>query len=158
MKTLVLGMGNDMFGDDGIGLHIVRQLRDNKGLQKSLSEKSEDVDFIECTLCGLALLDVIQGYDRLIMIDTINKEKPETGRIHVIEEFQIRHIPGPSPHYISVPQAMEIGRKIGLKMPTEIRIVAVESKNLYNLGEGLTAEMKKVIPEIVQKTTELIMQ
>lgn len=45
---------------------------------------------------------------------------------------------------------------IGLKVPSEIRIVAVEAKNLYNLGERLTEEMKKAIPVIINKAIEIL--
>ena len=112
--------------------------------------------FEECSLSGIAILDVLVGYDRLVIIDTIKKENPVTGRISILEEKNLRHIPGPSPHYVSIPQTIEIGRSIGLEMPSKIKIVAVEAKNLYNLGEGLTKEMTQAVSKIVRKVTDLI--
>jgi Ni,Fe-hydrogenase maturation factor len=44
----------------------------------------------------------------------------------------------------------------GNKAQFEIRIIAVEAKNLYNLGEGLTKEMKKAIPVIMKKVKEIL--
>ena len=156
MKTLVLGLGNDLYGDDGVGLHVIRQILSNPEMQKDLAGCSQEVDFLECSLSGLALLDVIIGYDRLIIIDTIKRSDPIPGKVTVMKESDLRSIPGPSPHYVSVPQAIEIGRHVGEKVPSQIDIIAVEAKNLYHLGEGLTAEMTEALPEIIQKLKDLL--
>jgi len=158
MKTLVLGLGNDLYGDDGVGLHVIRQIQRNPQIQKDFVGCSEDVHFQECSLSGLSLLDVIIGYERLIIIDTIKKSDPIPGKVTTLKERDLRSIPGPSPHYVSVPQAIEIGRYIGERVPSQIDIIAVEAKNLYHLGEGLTEEMTKAIPEIIQKLKDLLVQ
>ena len=101
-------------------------------------------------------MDVITGYDKLIIVDTIKKLNPVSGKIHLLEEKNIRHIPGPSPHYVSLPQTLVIGRKVGLKVPSQIKIIAIEAKNIYNLGEGLTEEMKKALPAIVEKVKKIL--
>lgn len=156
MKTLVLGLGNDLYGDDGTGLHVIRRINQDSSLKRDLTPGEEELVFEECSLTGVALLDVIPGYDRLIIVDTIKKPDPETGRVQILEQKDLRHIPGPSPHYISIPQTIELGEKIGLHMPQEIKIVAVEAKNLYQLGEGLTEEMTRAIPRIIQTLKQLL--
>ncbi|MFB0566340.1 MAG: hydrogenase maturation protease [Candidatus Aminicenantaceae bacterium] len=156
MKTLILGLGNELYGDDGVGLHVVRRLKRELKEKKNSSPLFKNVDLEECSLSGLSLLDVIVGYDRLIIIDTIKKMNPATGRVHLLEEKDLRHIPGPSPHYVSVPQTLKIGKKMGLKVPSKIRIVAAEAKNLYNLGEGLSEEMTEALPAILQKVKEVL--
>ncbi|MDH7511468.1 MAG: hydrogenase maturation protease [Clostridiales bacterium] len=154
MKTLVLGLGNEIYGDDGIGIQVIRYLREET--TKMPTGDFQNVDLEECSLSGLALLDVIVGYDRLILIDTIKREAPQTGRIHVLRESDIRAVPGPSPHYVSVPQAVEIGRRLGLHMPSRIRVVAVEAKNIHSLGEKLSQEMEKNMPAIAEKVKEVL--
>jgi hydrogenase maturation protease len=158
MKTLVLGLGNELYGDDGVGIHVVRSIRETFAEGRNLSESLKDTDFVESSLSGLSLLDVIIGYDRLIIIDTIKKSDPDPGKIHILEEKDLRHIPGPSPHYVSIPQAIEIGKRIGLKVPVEIMIIAVEAKNMYNLGEVLSQAMKKAIPRIVSAVEKLLFE
>jgi hydrogenase maturation protease len=158
MKTLVLGLGNELYGDDGTGIHVIKELRSKIETEKKLSAYFHDVDLLECSLTGFALLDVIIGYDRLIIVDTIKRSDPKTGRITILEEKDLRYIPGPSPHYVSIPQTIEIGRQIHLKVPAEIKIVAIEAKNIYSLGEGLTKEMEKTLPAIINKTIELVKQ
>ncbi|MBN1223882.1 MAG: hydrogenase maturation protease [Candidatus Aminicenantes bacterium] len=158
MKTLVLGLGNDLYGDDGVGPCVVRRINCDPDVRKEMAFCSENVHFEECAISGLGLLDVIIGYDRLILIDTIKKAEPTPGKVTILKESDLRHIPGPSPHYVSVPQAIEIGRRIGVQVPGRIDIIAVEAKNMYNLGEGLTDEMTRAIPKIIRELRNLLEQ
>lgn len=154
MKTLVLGLGNELYGDDGVGIHAVRWLKEE--MKRGDASIFGNVDLEECSLSGLALLDIIVGYDRLILIDTIKKERPVTGRIHLLQEKDIRAIPGPSPHYVSAPQAIEMGRNLGLLVPSCIQVIAVEARNMYTLGENLSDEMKKCLPRIVEEVKAML--
>jgi hydrogenase maturation protease len=156
MRTLVLGLGNELYGDDGVGLHVIRRLKQEFAESRKDCEGFEDIDFVECSLSGLALLDLVVGYDSLVIVDTIKRNSPVAGKIHVLEAENLRAIPGPSPHYVSIPQTLEIGKKIGLKVPSRIKIIAVEAKNIYHLGEGLTEETAKCIPIIVEKVKEIL--
>jgi hydrogenase maturation protease len=156
MKTLVLGLGNELYGDDGVGIHVVRELGKEFESAKKKKGRLRNIDFEECSLSGLALLEVIVGYDTMFIVDTIKKANASTGKIHILEEKDLRYIPGPSPHYISVPQTLEIGRRLQLKVPSRVKVVAVEAKNMYNLGEGLTEEMKKAVPEIAKKVKSIL--
>jgi hydrogenase maturation protease len=156
MKTLVLGLGNELYGDDAVGIHVIRRLKEDFKDKKIEARLLKDVELEECSLSGLALLEVIVGYDTLILIDTIKKPLPVTGKIHLMEGKDLRHIPGPSPHYVSIPQTIEIGEKLELQVPSRIRIIAVEAKNIYNLGEGLTQEMTKAIPVIVEQVKNVL--
>jgi hydrogenase maturation protease len=109
-KILVLGLGNELFGDDGVGIHVVRRFRQKLEENNAFLEDHRNIDFLECSLTGLALLDVIVGYDTLVIIDTIKSPKPEAGKIRMLDGIDLRHIPGPSPHYVSIPQTIEIGQ------------------------------------------------
>lgn len=156
MKILVLGMGNDLYGDDGVGLHAVRLLKDAWADGATSRELPSSVEFVECLLSGAALLDVIHGYDALVVIDTIMKAKPVTGRIRILDAADIRDFPGPSPHYVSVPQVLAIGRELGLKMPRTVRIIAVEAKDLFRLGEGLSDDMHSRLPDILEAAKDVL--
>jgi hydrogenase maturation protease len=156
MKTLLLGLGNELYGDDAVGIHVIRRLKKDLEEGRIDARLLKGVELEECSLSGLALLEVIVGYDILVIIDTIKKPQPVTGKIHLMDGKNLRHIPGPSPHYISIPQAIEIGEKLELEVPFRIIIIAVEAKNMYNLGEGLTEEMTKVIPAIVGQVKQVL--
>ena len=156
MKTLLLGLGNELYGDDGIGLQVVRRLKEEAAEKTRTAAALRDTDLEECCLSGLALLDVIVGYDRLVIVDTIKRPAPVPGRVHLLEEKDVRSLPGPSPHYVSIPQAIEIGRRLGLHVPSVVRIIAVEAKNMYTLGESLSQEMQERLPDIVRKVKSVL--
>jgi hydrogenase maturation protease len=156
VKTLVLGMGNDLFGDDGVGLHAVRLLKEEWADGATPGEPASFVEFAECVLAGAALLDVIHGYDALVVIDTIMKAEPVTGRITILEAADLRDFPGPSPHYVSVPQVLAIGREIGLEMPATVTVIAVEAKDLFRLGEGLSGDMRARLPDILGAAKDVL--
>lgn len=156
MKILVLGLGNDFYGDDGVGLEVVRSLKKEWAAALHRPASACQVEFVESLLTGIGLLDVIVGYDALVIVDTIFKPHPVTGRIRLLEAKDVRDIPGPSPHYISIPQTLTIGRQLGLKMPGVVKIIAVEAKHLYHLNEDLSEDMKRRLPDIIAATEAVI--
>lgn len=158
MKTLLLGLGNELYGDDGVGIRVVRKIKEEAAKKKPPKPAFEDIVIEECSLSGLAILDVIVGYDRLVLVDTIKRASPVPGRVHLLEEGHIRAVPGPSPHYVSIPQMIELGRNLGLYVPSRIRIVAVEAKNMYRLGEGLSPEMEDRLQSIIQSVEDVLAQ
>ncbi len=151
-------MGNELFGDDAVGIHVVYRLKELLEKEPDACTFMENTDLLECTISGLRILDVVEGYDRVILIDTIKRENPKTGAITILRGQDLRHIPGPSPHYVSIPQALEIGRLSGVQVPDRIDIVAVEAKDLYRMGEQLSQEMVDAIPEIIHRIKGLLEQ
>lgn len=156
MKTLLLGLGNELYGDDGVGIHVARKLKADFGEGKEPSACPGNLTIEESSLSGLSLLDIIIGYDRLVVVDTIKKADPETGRVMLLEENELRAVPGPSPHYISISQTLEVGRLHGLAVPANIKVVAVESRNIHSLGEGLSEDMRRALPEIIRRVKEIL--
>jgi hydrogenase maturation protease len=149
LKILALGLGNDLYGDDGVGHHVVRLLEEKWAARQAPPDADFSVDFVACALSGLALLDVVVGYDTLVIVDTILRSEPVVGQIRILDMPDVRDVPGPSPHYISVPQTLELGRSLGLKMPEEVKIVAVEARDIHRLGAGLSDTMRRRLPDIV---------
>jgi hydrogenase maturation protease len=156
MKILVLGLGNDLYGDDGVGIEAVKRLRDDWAAESPPRSASLEISFLECSLSGAALLDVVRGHDALVIIDTIIREDPDTGGIHLLDGADIRDVPGPSPHYISVPQTLALGDQLGLDMPKTVRVVGIEAKSLFRLGEGLSDEMSARMPAILEAARSVI--
>ncbi len=155
MKILVLGLGNDLYGDDGVGLHVVRLL-EAEGTAPSGPGNGAIIEFEASLLSGAALLDVVRDFDKLLVIDTIVRDEPVTGRVRLLDPADVRDVPGPSPHYISIPQTLEIGRRIGLHMPEVVKLLAVEAGNIYRVGEGLSAEMTARLPAILAAAREAL--
>ena len=147
MKTLVLGIGNPILSDDGVGIKIAHEVR------KQLN--NPHVAVAETSAAGLSLLDLIVGYDKVIIIDAIQTEKGRAGQIYNMgsEDFSLtKHLS--SPHQINLVTALELGKMLNLAMPQEITILAVEAKDVSTFSESCTPAVKKAIPEVVKIVLE----
>ena len=143
MKTLVLGLGNPILSDDGVGVRVAREVADQV--------KSPQVTVSETNVAGLGLLDAIVGYDKVIIIDAIQTGKGQAGQIYRMgsEDFSLtKHFS--SPHQVNLATALELGKMLGLAMPREITIFAVEAKDVSTFSEKCTSEVEEVIPEVVK--------
>ena len=147
MKTLVLGLGNPILSDDGVGIKVAQELR----------QKLDDhhVTVAEASLGGISLLDSIVGYDKVIIIDAIQTQKGKAGAIYRMGpgDFSFaKHVA--SPHQINLITALELGKMLDLAMPKEITIFAVEAEDITNFSETCTPEVERAIPEVVKMVLE----
>ena len=143
MKTLVLGLGNPILSDDGVGIRVAHEVANQLN--------STQVTVVETTAAGLSLLDSIVGYDKVIIIDAIQTEKGEAGEIYRMgaEDFSsTKHFV--SPHQVNLATAMELGKMLNLAMPQEITVFAIEAKDITTFSEKCTPEVEKAIPEAVR--------
>ncbi len=143
-RTLIVGVGNPILSDDGVGIHVARKLRD-LGL--------EGVDVEELPASGLELLDMVLGYDRVVIVDAIVTDEGRPGEFHVLEESAFeRTVHGSSPHGINIATALAMGRKIvPEKMPKEVFFVAIEADDIVNVSESMTPPVAAAIPSIVDR-------
>ena len=117
MKTLVLGLGNTILSDDGVGIHIAFEIE----------KKCKNIDVLEASAAGFRVIDEIIGYEKLILIDSIKTGQAEPGVLHrfTFDEFS-RTMHHSSPHDISLFEAFDIMKKENADLPTDIKIYAVE--------------------------------
>jgi len=113
MKELILGMGNPILSDDGVGLVVA----------KSLEGRVPGADVALSAMIGLDLLDVIDGYDRIYVIDAMCTRGGVPGDVKKISEKGVvgtLHLF--SSHGLHFFELMKLGESCGLKMP-EVRMV-----------------------------------
>lgn len=145
MRLVVLGIGNLLRSDDGVGLHIIEALRkENLGYNIDLMEG----------LSGLDILDAIKGYDKIIIVDAI-KSDGEPGTIFTLflEDFKDKQtLHSFSTHLnMDFPAMLELGEKLlQEKIPEDIIIVAVEAEDVTTISDKCTPKVEKAIPEIVE--------
>lgn len=144
VKTLVLGVGNPILSDDGVGIHAARELK-----KRRLTGVTVD----ELAASGLELLDAVRGYERLIIIDAIQTKNGKPGDFYILDETDFeKSIHGSSPHGINIATALALGRKlIPQDMPKEVVFFAIEAKDVVNVSEKLTAEVSKALPGIIER-------
>jgi hydrogenase maturation protease len=142
MKTLVLGIGNPILTDDGVGIEIARRIE----------QHNPDVVVEETNEAAIALLDLVMDYERLIIIDSIMTEDGQPGKLYKLglEDFSPK-MDFMSAHGMDIATAFEVGRGIGCRLPQSVSIYAVEVKDNSNFSESCTPELAARIAPITQK-------
>ncbi|HEY68284.1 MAG TPA: hydrogenase maturation protease [Thermoflexia bacterium] len=145
LKTLVVGLGNPILTDDGVGIHVVRAL--------AVRCRRDDVTFAEASLGGLRLLDLIAGYERVVLVDAIQTRDGKPGDVHRLHPNDLRaSLHSGSTHDLSLPGALALGRGMGMKLPDDeaITIIAIEVEDVLTFGEDCTPAVAAAIPRAVE--------
>jgi hydrogenase maturation protease len=143
-RTLVLGIGNTILSDDGVGCRVVEKIKEKIN--------DQNIDFREGVTTGLRLLDLIAGYDRVIIIDAIQSGKNPPGTLTKIGVDDLNYsVHSNSPHGINLASAIELGRQLGVSIPPEIHVYAIEIQDAVTISEKLTPKVEAAIPSIVEK-------
>jgi hydrogenase maturation protease len=141
-RLLLLGLGNDILTDDAVGLHVVHEL------QRELAGQP-GIDFRETTEMGLALLDFITGYRAAAIVDSIQTGKEAPGFLYELNDAVFNQMTGRTPHFVGVSETLALGRQLGLAMPEQVRILAIEVEDPFTLGTALTPALQAALPGIV---------
>jgi hydrogenase maturation protease len=147
VKTLVLGLGNSILTDDAVAFAIV------EGVRERIDR--EDVTVSQASVGGLGLLDLVVGYDRVIILDAIQTGLADPGHLHRLTPDEFRgSVRAASSHDVSLTSALELGRQLRKDIPREIVIIAVEAADVETFGEELTPAVAAAVPQAV----ELVLQ
>jgi hydrogenase maturation protease len=143
MKTLIVGLGNPILADDGIGPKVAEELQNRLD--------PIETTIVECSLCGLNMLDLLPGYDRAVIIDAIETEGGEAGQIYQMDATALdatRH--GSSIHEVNLATALEFGKKLGMTLPREISIFAIEVADTNTFSEKCTSAVQSAVPRCAE--------
>jgi hydrogenase maturation protease len=153
VKTLVIGLGNPILGDDGIGWKIASELQ-----QINIPP---DVTIDCLAIGGFSLMEALIGYDRAIIIDAIVTHQTPIGSVnsYTLEELPNRfcgHMC--SAHDTSLQEALEIGRSLDAHLPSNISVVTVEAERVYDFSTDLTPPMLAAIPQAIGIILHLLIE
>ena len=148
-SILLLALGNDIMGDDGVGLVAAQILR---------KEFEGYVDFVDTTEGGLALLETLSGYDRVLLLDSVVTGEHRPGTVLEFLREQFDKVVGPSPHYAGLPEVLELARRLDIDFPEQIRVLAMEIETSFDFRETLTPVIKQAVPGYVEKASRILRQ
>lgn len=149
IKALVLGIGNDILTDDGIGPKLCDYLKD--------TYNELPVRFEKLNVGGLEILEFIQGYETVIFIDAIKSKEGRIGEVHVYtpndfkETLHLSNL-----HDTNFITALELGNSLDFKIPQKMYIIAVEIKEDMIFSEYFTEELAVQYDQIKQKVKEIL--
>jgi hydrogenase maturation protease len=149
MKTLVLGLGNPILGDDGVGLRVAARLKAEVDLPNVFISETESE--------GITLLELLVGYDRAIIIDAIQTPRGKPGQIHRLSTASLyctRHTS--STHGIDFATLIDLGKKLNLALPEKIIIFGIEIEDISTFSEKCSPPVEKAIPIYVAKIKRLL--
>jgi hydrogenase maturation protease len=139
MKNLVLGMGNPILSDDGVGLIVAR----------AMENSIEGVDVITTELVGLHVMDMLVGYDKVFLIDAattggkpvgfLQKLDGGTGSLHLFTS-----------HGLNFPELLQLGKEMGYKMPEVAAIYGIEICDEAYFGEELSRELAEKLDSKIE--------
>jgi hydrogenase maturation protease len=172
VKTLVLGLGNPILGDDGVGWKVAEEVRKHLPIPSppalshstplglTLGEGSHVVD-VEClSLGGISLMEHLIGYQRAILIDAFALEEP-IGSILVLKLSELPNYSAfhtTSAHDTSLQNAIQLGRSLGAQLPENITVVGIATRHIYDFREELSPPIAQTVPQTVQIVLELLKQ
>jgi hydrogenase maturation protease len=155
-KTLVIGLGNPILGDDGVGWRVVE-------LVKAELECVEDiqVEFEFLSLGGLSLMERMEGYRDVIVVDSIMTGSKPNGTIFNLPLSRLPNLQAghtTAIHDASLAAALDVGREMGLELPEDVWVVAVEAEYVYDFTEKLSPEVERAVPRVVELVKEILLK
>jgi len=154
MKTLVIGLGNPILGDDGVGWHVADEIA-----KCTADYPNVEVDCV--SLGGLSLMERLTGSKRVILIDAIFTGRKPNGTIRQISLEDLPDLTSghsASVHDTSLRNALNIGRSMDIPLPEDkdVIIVAVEAENVYDFSQELSPAVAAAVPQTVKLVMDLL--
>jgi hydrogenase maturation protease len=140
-QVAIVGVGNLLLSDEGVGIHAARALRE-------VSMPSH-VRIFELGTRGLEILEVVEGFRKAIIIDAVKSGAPP-GSIRRWQLGELLDTSAPrmvSLHEMDLMATLKIGRAIA-KLPDEVIIIGIEPK-LLSSGLELSTELKAKFQELL---------
>ena len=150
-KTLaVIGVGNILYGDDGVGVRAIWEL------QKT--PLASGIDLVDGGSMGVDLLEYLKAYERVVIIDAADMGLPP-GTVKVFKPEQVASLKSDkvlSLHSADVLGVIELGKTLGEKL-AEIHIVAVQPE-FVGPREGLSDRVLRALPNAVEEVKTICPQ
>lgn len=166
--VLIIGLGNPILGDDGIGWRVVEEFEKHQKSRNPLEPRETyilsglnslkiEIDYL--SVGGLALMERIMGYQQVILVDAITTDSVPTGTVMImgiddLPDRSLGHLS--SAHDTTFKNALRVGTTMGAKMPEKITIVGIETNQVYNFSDELSFAIQQSIPDAVNKIMELL--
>ena len=154
MKTLVIGLGNPILGDDGVGWRVAEEVAGR-------TNGRSDVEVDCASLGGLSLMERLTDSERVVLIDSIfTGEKP----VGTVSQFTLSDLPdltsghSASAHDTSLRNALNVGRGMEIPLPEDgnVIIVAIEAENVYDFSQELSPAVAAAVPLAVKTVLDLL--
>lgn len=157
-RTIVIGLGNPMLGDDGVGWRVAEEVarRLESGGDVAVAGA---VDVLQLGVGGLRLMECLTGYESAILIDAAEFGDRPIGEVRTcpfedLEDRGAGHLD--SAHDASLRNALVLGRRLGAELPDRIETVTIEARSTDVFGEELSPKVQVAVPVAVAAVMALL--
>lgn len=144
-KTIVLGLGNLLMGDEGFGVHVVQKLREDY-------EWDGDVEIMDGGTKGIHLLGYLKGVNRLLIVDAVDGGLAP-GEVMILNEEEI---PSYSKRKVS-PHQMEVGDLLAVAAMSDLSFEEVILVGIQPASMELSTELSPAVAAHVDDVVEKIL-
>ncbi|HAF78414.1 MAG TPA: hydrogenase maturation protease [Maribacter sp.] len=151
MKTAIMGFGNPVRSDDGIGMYVIEEL------QKTLG-KQEDISIMDMGTAAFEVLFGLKGHSKIIMVDAVINTNEPVGTLFKVPAEEVLRAPQDDPmvflHGMKWDQALSYAKKIlGDDYPKDIQVYLIAVENT-KLDTVLSKEVQTAGDKVVQHILE----
>ena len=152
--TLVVGLGNPLLGDDGVGWAVVDDLE-----RRLATASCPPAETDRSAVGGLGLMERLVGHDRVILVDATCSDDAAPGTVSwgPLGSFPTArpdHLD--SSHDVSLQVALAAGRALGARLPVDVHVVGIVASRVDVFGEGLSPEVAAAVPRAVEVVLGLL--
>jgi hydrogenase maturation protease len=149
-KTLIVGFGNVLLGDDGFGVEVVQRL--------AASTLPPHIDTMDVGIGGMHfVLKLMEGFEALIVVDAVQRGQPP-GTIYVFtpgaDDLAIQSGEHVDPHCAEPARSMQLAKALGF-LPAKVTVVGCEPATCH-LGMSLTIAVSSAVERAVEHIRELV--
>lgn len=140
-NTAIIGLGNELLSDDGIGIKIVKKLQKETAFPAC--------DFICSMNGGFDIVEIISNYSCVYLIDAIKTNKPKPGKVQFFDLINFRETLHLSCiHNISFVTGVRLWEKLGFHMPDLIKICAIQIVEEKLFSNSLSPQLEQNFDKI----------
>lgn len=138
MRTLILGLGNEVLRDDRVGLVAARRVAELAGGR---------ADLAEACVATIDLLSLMAGYERVIVVDAyLSPTDPPGTALRATPDDLPAGFGYRSFHTLPFREMLDLGRRLGLPVPREVVIHGLSVADPATFGETLTPAVEAAWP------------
>lgn len=149
-QTLILGIGNTLLTDEGVGVHVINSLQSD-------SADDQDITYVDGGTLSFTLADPIESCDRLIVVDA-SEINAKPGSVRVFENEDMDHFittgNKKSVHEVGLVDVMSIALLAG-NLPAKRALIGIQPDSM-DWGSEPTQVVQEAIPVACQQVRELL--
>jgi len=153
LRSIIIGLGNPIVGDDAIAIKVMEHIRD------TFSPIKNTKILADISIAGLGIVELIRGYESVILVDSIQTGNNSVGTVIQLkpEEFSLA-LHTSHYHNIDLFTALEFSNQMYDDVPKDIKIIGIEIINPMEFSDELSLELQNKFEEIVNQVYQIIIQ